>query len=64
MADAARLALLRVAAALGTRDAARVRRALEEARGVAEAAAVEEVVVAILGVVAAGEGVAETIHPH
>src|SRR5688572_16846314 len=40
----ARLALLRVAAALGTRDADAVRTALEEARGAADAAAVEEVI--------------------
>lgn len=43
-AGAARLALLRVAAALGTRDAAAVRGALEAARGVADATAVEEVI--------------------
>jgi len=42
--NAGRLALLRVAAALGTRDAEAVRRALEEARGAADAAAVEEVI--------------------
>ena len=42
--DAARSALLRVAAALGTRDAAAVRRALEAARGAADATAVEEVI--------------------
>jgi 4-carboxymuconolactone decarboxylase len=40
----ARLALLRVAAALGTRDADAVRTALEEARDAADAAAVEEVI--------------------
>jgi 4-carboxymuconolactone decarboxylase len=39
-----RLALLRVAAALGTRDADAVRAALEEARGSAEAVEVEEVI--------------------
>jgi len=44
MPDAARLALLRVAAALGTRDADRVRSALAEARGAADATAVEEVI--------------------
>jgi 4-carboxymuconolactone decarboxylase len=44
MADAARLALLRVAAALGTRDAGRVRDALEAARDAADATAVEEVI--------------------
>jgi len=44
MADAARLALLRVAAALGTRDAGRVRAALEGAHDVADATAVEEVI--------------------
>ncbi|MFL5382444.1 MAG: carboxymuconolactone decarboxylase family protein [Longimicrobiaceae bacterium] len=42
--DAGRRALLRVAAALGTRDAAAVRRALEAARGTAGAIAVEEVI--------------------
>ncbi|MFL5383441.1 MAG: carboxymuconolactone decarboxylase family protein [Longimicrobiaceae bacterium] len=41
---AGRLALLRVAAALGTRDAAAVRDALEAARGAADATAVEEVI--------------------
>jgi 4-carboxymuconolactone decarboxylase len=40
----ARRALLHVAAALGTRDAGVVRRALEEAEEAAEAAAVEEVI--------------------
>lgn len=44
MADAARLALLRVAAALGTRDAGLVRDALESALGTADATAVEEVI--------------------
>src|SRR3954462_10251297 len=44
MPDAARHALLTVAAALGTRDAAEVRRALEAARGTADATAVEEVI--------------------
>ncbi|HSU15087.1 carboxymuconolactone decarboxylase family protein [Longimicrobium sp.] len=44
MPDAARRALLRVAAALATRDAGAVRRALEEARGAADATAVEEVI--------------------
>ena len=44
MPDAGRLALLRVAAALGTRDAGAVRHALEEAREAADAAAVEEVI--------------------
>ncbi|HEV7588276.1 MAG TPA: carboxymuconolactone decarboxylase family protein [Longimicrobium sp.] len=43
-ADAGRLALLRVAAALGTRDADAVRRALEEAWESADATAVEEVI--------------------
>jgi 4-carboxymuconolactone decarboxylase len=43
-AGAGRLALLRVAAALGTRDAGAVRRALEEARDAADATAVEEVI--------------------
>ena len=43
-ADAGRLALLRVAAALGTRDTDAVRRALEEARDAADATAVEEVI--------------------
>jgi 4-carboxymuconolactone decarboxylase len=43
-ADAGRLALLRVAAALGTRDAGAVRGALAEARGAADATAVEEVI--------------------
>jgi len=42
--DAGRLALLRVAAALGTRDAGAVRHALAEARGAADATAVEEVI--------------------
>ncbi|HEX6748915.1 MAG TPA: carboxymuconolactone decarboxylase family protein [Longimicrobium sp.] len=42
--DDARRALLRVAAALGTRDAGVVRRALENAVDVADAAAVEEVI--------------------
>ncbi|MBV9109483.1 MAG: carboxymuconolactone decarboxylase family protein [Gemmatimonadetes bacterium] len=44
MPDAARRALLRVAAALGTRDAAQVRDALAEAAGVADPTAVEEVI--------------------
>jgi len=44
MPDAARRALLRVAAALGTRDAVQVRRALTDAAGVADATAVEEVI--------------------
>ena len=44
MADPARLALLRVAAALGTRDSARVRDALEQARAVVDRTAVEEVI--------------------
>jgi 4-carboxymuconolactone decarboxylase len=44
MRDEARRALLRVAAALATRDAGVVRRALEEARGAADATAVEEVI--------------------
>ena len=45
MSEAAgRLALLRVAAALGTRDAGAVRSALEEARDAADATAVEEVI--------------------
>lgn len=42
--DPGRRALLRVAAALGTRDAAAVRRALEAARATADATAVEEVI--------------------
>ena len=42
--DPGLLALLRLAAALGTRDAAVVRRALEGARDMAEAVAVEEVI--------------------
>src|SRR3982751_1631476 len=42
--DGRRLALLRVAAALGTRDAGAVRRALVEAREAADATAVEEVI--------------------
>jgi 4-carboxymuconolactone decarboxylase len=44
MPDAARRALLRVAAALGTRDAAQVRGALADAAGVADPTAVEEVI--------------------
>ena len=44
MPDAARRALLRVAAALGTRDAAQVRRALADAAGVADPTAIEEVI--------------------
>src|SRR3954452_4820389 len=44
MPDAARPALPAVAAALGTRDAGAVRNALEEARGAADATAVEEVI--------------------
>jgi 4-carboxymuconolactone decarboxylase len=44
MPDAGRLALLRVAAALGTRDAGAVRSALEAARHSADATAVEEVI--------------------
>lgn len=44
MADPARDAVLRVAAALGTRDAAVVRRALADARDAADATAVEEVI--------------------
>src|SRR3954471_4128199 len=44
MRDESRRALLRVAAALATRDAGVVRRALEQARGAADAAAVEEVI--------------------
>lgn len=43
-AGAGRRALLRLAAALGMRDAATVRRALEGAREAADAAAVEEVI--------------------
>jgi len=43
-AAAGRLALLRLAAALGTRGGDAVRTALEEARGVADATAVEEVI--------------------
>jgi 4-carboxymuconolactone decarboxylase len=42
--DAATLALLRVAAALGTRDASTVRAALEDAAGAADGTAVEEVI--------------------
>ncbi|HEU4562819.1 MAG TPA: carboxymuconolactone decarboxylase family protein [Longimicrobium sp.] len=42
--DAARLALVRVAAALGTRDADVVREALAAAAGVADATAVEEMI--------------------
>jgi 4-carboxymuconolactone decarboxylase len=44
MPDAARRALLRVAASLATRDAGTVRRALEDAREAADATAVEEVI--------------------
>ena len=44
MSGDARRALLRVAAALATRDAATVRRALEDAAPVADATAVEEVI--------------------
>jgi 4-carboxymuconolactone decarboxylase len=44
MRDESRRALLRVAAALATRDVGVVRRALEHARGAADAAAVEEVI--------------------
>jgi 4-carboxymuconolactone decarboxylase len=44
MPDVARLALLRVAAALGTRNAGAVRSALEAARDAADATAVEEVI--------------------
>lgn len=44
MPDAARRALLRVAAALGTRDAEQVGGALEQAVGVADPTAVEEVI--------------------
>lgn len=44
MPDPPRRALLSVAAALGTRDAGAVRRALEAAREAADAAAVEEVI--------------------
>jgi len=42
--DASRRALVRVAAALGTRDAAAVRAALGDAAGAADAVAVEEVI--------------------